>query len=518
MVNAITLYMNSCAAADGERLRLVIEKGQLQAKRKHEISCWTSLLAFFGFGDAAFKNVCSYIRDHRAQLKIDAKTWNTLNKVVDVYNAHHVGWKRVSELNQFSLYNFDPLDSFERERIHELPLFPVFPVAAVADPAKIVAFCRDLRHKWTEHYLWEDHEVTNLLGYLDSFMHMLQTHPDTLGASELIANALLQLRIALKLSLVHARIGPGVSNQNQRTALERKLKDMQAIVLRECFKDELAKQQKVLDAYVYALDSHYGDSVPFLRFEVERWQDRHRKAKLISIPKWYHCTPRVENVMAIFNSEIAYKQIKGYAGAFVSTKPEIESYGSWCFALSDHIETTGTHMADGTVKLPRYSQFAGKVEFAEEKKKFASFFSFANLYSWLGQFPDALIWFGFQKNIPIAQVLKREKPLEYYRDTTLAYLVYDETRHVREPLLKHFSRNQFPHLPEKIKVLTGAQERSLSAFRPSKNHPDLAKKGFDERRVRVITRSQIEQLRELFKKAKQQFTLPKEWENGLVHC
>src|ERR1700733_2045719 len=99
MASASTSYINSCSAPDDSHLRLVIEKGTLLAKQKHEISCWTGLLALFGFGDAAFKNVCSYIKDHRSELKIDAKTWLTLNKVVDTYNTSHVFWKRVQEFN-----------------------------------------------------------------------------------------------------------------------------------------------------------------------------------------------------------------------------------------------------------------------------------------------------------------------------------------------------------------------------------------------------------------------------------
>lgn len=148
------------------------------------------------------------------------------------------------------------------------------------------------------------------------------------------------------------------------------------------------------------------------------WEKKHNSGKPISIPKWYHCTPKVDNLRSILTSDIRFES-GGYDGAFVSNKPAL-SFGTFGIALSSKIEITG--IQDPTLNKLVYPKCSReihpeKIVYSDIEKPFQG-----------GAHP--LLWLGFQRGkeahhlgIPVRRKVEiiSDKSLEYY-DTAVAFI------------------------------------------------------------------------------------------------
>lgn len=276
-------------------------------------------------------------------------------------------------------------------------------------------------------------KLTGALSQLD--------HKDTKGNQELL-NAILSLKNNMRSSLIQSNgktlkggIPDKISHLKEadQALLKVELKKMREALLKKHFHMRIEEDRAALKLLRERLEAKEKSGQPFtekefLKRQLKRWERKLDQGKPISIPKWYHMTSAVGQQKRILNSEIKYMKKRDKPGAYVANYP-VKEYGDFGIVLSRHIEKTSVYDNTGKKKLyPKYS-----FEKGIEKAKYSDHEKLRKLDS--GQ---PRIWLGFRRGedtlknetegtigIPIYQkqrVEETDKPLNYYSNTTLAYI------------------------------------------------------------------------------------------------
>lgn len=144
--------------------------------------------------------------------------------------------------------------------------------------------------------------------------------------------------------------------------------------------------------------------------------------KLVSFPKWYHCTYSIDVLQKIAKEGIKVsKRFSNFSffpkAAFVSNRPEL-TRGPLGIAMSNQIEKIATTATNCRIFYPPVrTRTIGPVEYSTKRFVESTNSSFTQL------------WIGFQLDILLSRPNKSEDPLGYYENAPIAFFFYTSKYH-----------------------------------------------------------------------------------------
>lgn len=244
--------------------------------------------------------------------------------------------------------------------------------------------------------------------------------------------------------------GTKLLKKNDQELLRAPLKDVRTSVLKKYFSARLEMDGKKLANLQARFLENQGKGVftdedsLFLDSQLKRYQRKLDSGKPIAFPKWFHCTKTDDTLKKILDTYILYMHKGMFPGSFVANLPELDIYGNYCIVLSDHIEKTATRNPGDKNKklvLPTPTKMDGKFE---GKITFSDVSIAPEDNDYKNHQAGVGIWLGFQRGaatlnpltkwgtdgIPLKckERVNTHKPLSYYKDTTVAGVVFREDK------------------------------------------------------------------------------------------
>lgn len=377
MIDPVHTFLSSPVR---KQLLMVKRHQKLVVLDKSRVGFFTRLLAKLGLGHASLKNISLHLKSHPEQL--DSGTKARFNRYLKSYNQKTLlFWKKA-------------------------PYLKLKASAHPKDSPTIDFRAEDLYLKCVKQFKNKDiHSLTKTVRGLRKAVQLLD--PKDKKGNKGLFNDILKLKKEIK---------ENVTND----ALKVHLTKLQTTVLKIHF----AKRLSHLDDQLVLLENKFNaaedewQEVDFIASQLKRWRKKINQGKLISIPKWYHCTKSPAVVSKIVVSSILYQHKGAYPGAFVANYPAT-GFGSFGLAMSEYIEKTAT--INGKF-LPKRSNISSTINYGVQDP--------ANS-STQGQ---SQLWLGFQRRrgIPIKHHKKATDLLKYYKDTTLFSIFYDKNRSLND--------------------------------------------------------------------------------------
>lgn len=420
---------------------LIVKDKKVAIVKKADVNKFTLLRAKLGFGGkASVKSVSNWVKKNSDEM--DSGTHARFNRYTKTYNEGKVFWKRGKTVTPAPLSKED----YSKKN----------PVDYQAE-ALFIEILSQVKKKPADDELDPLIETINQLGKAILWLDPI----DKKRNKELFIQIL-----KMKAEMKH--------RWSNNPELKESLKDLQTSVLRMHFYKRLNQMDTALTQLEMRFELHEDALDPhsdFIKNQLVEWRSQLNKGKLISIPKWFHCTKTSDLVTIIADSRIKYLHKGAYAGAFVSNRPET-GYGSFGVAMSDNIEKTATRRKNKPPKLPKQSQFNGDIRYGEVNDNDSPALINKQEATW--------VWLGFQKKSGIC--LKKRKiekrPLNYYKDNTVSYIF-------------HYNANQ-------------SAIDQLEAF---------GKK----RKIKVVSYEELNALRTLINTT-YELSLPERWEGNIKRC
>lgn len=408
--------------------RLYVRNKELHYDNK--IGGMTLFAAKLGFGCATMSNVAKFIRKHPNTCFTGQDSIITYNDFVTSYNdKQSISWKKAKHVNFLYLEIFKSekdINYDSRDEIHQL-------ITHHLKNAKLLFNQSDISLP----------QLSQTLKHIQGAIEEWQTSEKLTTDEKKTLNEILELKNQIRASIFPANgkalKGPQTNkkrlvdqNKKNEKILKSTLKDMRAAVLKKRFAKRLEEDQLKLDALTNKFHMQIFSESAFLANQLNRWQKKLDEGKPIAIPKWYHCTKSANTVDTILNTDILFMHKRMFAGAFVSNKPELDIYGSYCIMLSDRIEKTGTKIDDNhkTILYPLESTPRGNVQYRDQPLILKTDEEHRYRYT--------KVWLGFQKGkntlngtigtegIPIKRADQiANGSLTYYKDTTVGF-IFDE--------------------------------------------------------------------------------------------
>lgn len=238
-------------------------------------------------------------------------------------------------------------------------------------------------------------------------------------------------------------VGKKLLNDKDQEILKHALKFLRENVLKKYFSERLEKDQaKLAELHLRFKENKdknvFNGQEAFLAKQLQRYQAKLDSGKPIALPKWYHCTKTSPILNTILQTYILYMHKGMFPGSFVANLPEFISYGDYCIGLSEHIETTATrNPGSKTLVLPKPSQMNPGIKYPI---KYSDTWIAPQDNDYKNNQEGIGIWLGFQRGaatlgkggyqvgtdgIPLKcqERVCTPKPLSYYKDTTIAFIV-----------------------------------------------------------------------------------------------
>ncbi len=432
------------------------------------VGCFTLFAAKLGFGSASMSNVAKFIRKNQDTCFCKNVNIETYNAFIASYNdKQSICWKKAKKVKTITACAED-LDPHARVKQH---LANCKILAKRSDVEALTEHCTALSESLKNWQIGD--EITKkekkTLNKVIAFKNQTR------------ASFLPQKDKPLK----GGTVKPIAINEPTED-LSCQLKEIRATTLKKYFSKRLEADQEQLDSLKWRFETNKDSfqKVEFLEGQLDRWQKRIDQGKPIAIPKWYHCTKTAETTEKILDTSILYMKQGAYAGAFVSNRPEVETYGNYCLMLSDRIEKTGTKEPGSKDPVyPKQSNFCDTYLHYSDTPVPSKDQSFIPLQDFIS------IWLGFQRG---------KKTLSFWTGWGTEGIPMERQGQIKNGNLKYY------------------KDTSVAFIFSQDDDPTLTQVG-QQTRVPVLKYDEAEALRSLIS-ATFYFTLPSDWEGNIKHC
>ena len=481
--------------------RLILRKNQLHLVNKDNLSFWIKFKAKFGCGNASMKKIVAYIEANREVLfPVTNEKQSTNDK---------------NEFNHFLSVSYNPKRTFSFKRVRTISAISAESLnkSSLSNNNLSKDSYNSIKHafkgcRMLYNQLIQEASKRNIQQLMDQIIVLTCCMEDWELSSKInradfkkeksLLNEILNFKNEVRAACLDKKDkslkgdyleGTHLLDAENQELLKIALKNLRGCILNKYFSVRLEKDKARLAELQLRFSENKGQlsfegQGVFLQTILDRWQKKLDQGKPINIPKWYHCTKTNDVLQTILDSYILYMHQGFFAGCFTANFPEW-MYGSYCIAMSDHIEKTGTHNpGSDEIVYPQFTKWIEEqtIHYSDELVPSLD----GNLND---QNAGISLWLGYQRGaktlglggkdkgtegipLKLTSRFKSKKPLSYYKDTTVAFIV---------SLHKDSSIEQIAR----------------------------------ERRIQAYQFEQVEALR-LLVNSTFKCTLPKTWENKLV--